>query len=275
MRPLPTQRISIDQAKLFAVSTGIAGTAILTLGANPLTGIIGAANIYLYAGVYTPMKKTSCWNTAVGAIVGALPPVMGWTAATNSLFEAEPLALFAFQFLWQIPHFLALAYRFREDYTVGGYRMLSVQSVDPSGRLCALYSLAGALAMLPIPFYTSQVGMTTYMFALDGTIVNAWLVWEAIRFYRNRTDQSAMKLFKVSLINLAILLGLFVFHRKSKDAQRVDQHQTTIPLPMEQLQQIGSSLCMHELVANRSSASIDLCPKISTSDELEMESIQQ
>jgi protoheme IX farnesyltransferase len=270
MRPLPTERLTIQQAKRFAWTAGIVGTGILAVGTNPMTAVLGASNIYLYARVYTQMKKTSCWNTAIGAVVGALPPVMGWTAATGILLSAEPLVLFTFQFLWQIPHFLALAYRYREDYTAGGYRMLSVDSVDPSGRLCAIYSLLGSLAMLPIPFLTSQIGMTSYMFALDGSIVNAWLVWEAVRFFRNTNDSNAIKLFKTSLINLAILLGLFAFHHKSK-VERVsnvtEEENATIPLPFEQLQQIGSALCMHELVAHRTLVS-ELCPKTSESSEI-------
>lgn len=242
-RPLPTGRITPSQAIALAAATGTSGVFLLLEFTNPTTAAIGLANIALYAGVYTPLKQYTWMNTYVGAVVGALPPVMGWTAATNTLLAQEPLLLFTFQYLWQIPHFLALAFRYRKDYEKGGYQMLGVAPVDQNGDRCAKHSFIAALAMLPLPLYTCFSGMTSWMFLVDASAVNIWLAYNSWRFKEERTDDSAFRLFKVSLGSLALFLALFVFHKKQRG------------LDIENVHSIGSSLCPHEKLNEP-----DLCP---------------
>jgi protoheme IX farnesyltransferase len=258
MRPLPTRRVSIPQAMVYGVMSGVVGTGLLYLGTNPLTALLGLGNIVAYAGIYTPMKKVTPWNTAVGAVVGALPPVMGWAAATGSIVAPEALFLFLFQFLWQIPHFLALAYKYRKDYTIGGYKMLAVDSVDPSGKLCADISLYSALAMIPLPFYTSSIDMTFWMFAVDATVVNSWLLYESWKFREETNQKNANRLFKCSLVSLSLFLALFVYHKK-KAYQRKDD-ESVFDLNLGGLHQVASSLCPHEFMA--SEENVQMCPKV-------------
>lgn len=252
-RPLPTGRLSVAHATGFGIATGISSAAVLYFGTNSLTAVIGVSNILMYTLMYTPMKKISTWNTAFGAIVGALPPVMGWTAATNNLFAPEVAVLFLFQFLWQVPHFLSLAYKLRKDYTLGGYRMLSVDSVDPSGKSCAHFSLLGAIAMVPIPFVTSYVDMTNWMFAIDGTVINLWFLFESYRFYQNITDANAMRLFKSSLVSLWVLLALFVFHKQQigNNQENEAKHSWILDLCVDQARKMGALFCAHEVIANK------------------------
>lgn len=111
----------MQQAGLFAAATGAAGGAVLLMGCNPVAAALGVGNIALYAAVYTPMKQASPFNTVVGSVVGAIPPLMGWAAAGGALTDPAAAALFGVLFLWQMPHFYALAWRFRQDYENGGY----------------------------------------------------------------------------------------------------------------------------------------------------------
>ena len=128
-RPLPSGRISREHALCWASFSGAAGIATLALGTNCMTTALGATTLGLYTLAYTPMKQTSPWNTWVGAVVGALPPVMGWTAAGGGLLTMEAAVLGSSLFLWQMPHFFALAWMYRNDYQAGGYQMVPAHSI--------------------------------------------------------------------------------------------------------------------------------------------------
>ncbi len=128
-RPLPSGRVSRQEALGWGFTSGAAGVAVLAYGSNPLTAALGAANLFLYVGPYTLSKPRSELNTWVGSLVGAVPPLMGWSAATGGVMAVEPLLLAAYLFIWQFPHFFSLAWLHREDYARGGFAMVSKPDV--------------------------------------------------------------------------------------------------------------------------------------------------
>ncbi|KAI8369249.1 UbiA prenyltransferase family [Radiomyces spectabilis] len=180
-RVLGRRQLSQFHAFGFGVLTGTAGVSMLAAMVNPLTAALGAANIVLYTAIYTPMKRASIVNTWAGAVVGAIPPMMGWAAVTNSL-DPGAWVLGAILYAWQFPHFNALAWNLRADYSKAGYRMMAV--TDP--KLNARVSLRYSLAMVPLCLSLPYLGITTPLFALDSTVINAALIWGAVKFWRNR-----------------------------------------------------------------------------------------
>ncbi|KAJ3354204.1 Protoheme IX farnesyltransferase, mitochondrial [Allomyces javanicus] len=217
-RPLVRHAITPFHAAAFAVGTGVAGIASLAAFVNPLTAALGGANLVLYAFIYTPMKRLSIANTWVGAIVGAIPPMMGWTACTNSLALPDDLGAYVLGFLmyaWQFPHFNSLSWNIRADYSKAGYRMAAV--TDPA--LNARVSLRYALAMLPVPVLTSYMGLTTWWFVATSSVANGAMALYAYRFWRQRNDKSARDLFFSSLFHLPIVFGAMLVHRAPRDGE--------------------------------------------------------
>lgn len=168
VRPLPAGRLSKSHALVFAILSGISGIYILNEKSNSQTAALGAANIVLYAGVYTPLKQISVINTWIGAVVGAVPPLMGWVAASGSL-DVGALILAAGLYFWQMPHFMALAWLCREDYAAGGHRMLSL--IDPSGKRTAACALRNCAYLFPLGILSAWLGVTTPYFAYESGIV--------------------------------------------------------------------------------------------------------
>lgn len=209
-RPLPSQRIGRTHATLFATACGFAGVALLTLAINPITGILSAATIALYTLVYTPLKTRSTLNTLVGSVVGAIPPIMGWTAVTGRV-DTGAWVLAALLFIWQIPHFLALAWLYREDYERGGYRMLPI--IDPTGRITAQTSLLWTLALLPVGVVSLLLGVTGWWAMLGSLLLGVWLLRHAITLCKQRDSAAARKLFLASVAYLPLLLGILVVDR--------------------------------------------------------------
>jgi len=156
-RPLPTGRMDPDLALLFGVGLAVAGLLELTLAVNLLTALLGAVALAGYIFVYTPMKRVSSLATVVGAIPGALPPLMGWTAVSDRL-ELGGIVLFAILFLWQLPHFLAIAWMCREDYSRAGIPVLPV--VEPDGRSTARQMMLYGAALLPVSLLPTVLGLT-------------------------------------------------------------------------------------------------------------------
>ncbi len=156
-RPIPTRRVSPSEAGIFSALTGVAGIGYLALMVNPLTAALAAATLVIYVLGYTPLKRVTSLNTLVGAIPGALPIAGGWTAARGSL-GPEALVLFGILFFWQLPHFLSLAWIYREDYRRAGLVMLSVR--DPEGVRTRHHTLIHALALLPVSLLPSLLGLT-------------------------------------------------------------------------------------------------------------------
>ncbi|KAJ8653612.1 protoheme IX farnesyltransferase [Lichtheimia ornata] len=207
-RVLGRRALSSVHAFSFGTLTGAAGVTMLSTMVNPLTAALGAANIFLYTCVYTPMKRASIANTWVGAVVGAIPPMMGWTAMTNGL-EPGAWVLGALLYAWQFPHFNSLAWNLRADYSKAGYRMMSV--TDP--KLNARVSLRYSLAMFPICIAMPYLDMTSWLFAADSSIVNAGLAYQAYKFWKDSNEKTARQLFFGSLIHISVLMALMMVHK--------------------------------------------------------------
>ncbi|KAG0344903.1 Protoheme IX farnesyltransferase, mitochondrial [Podila humilis] len=216
-RILVRKAVSPLHAWSFATLTGLGGTALLYAAVNPLTAALGAANLVLYAAVYTPLKRMSIANTWVGAVVGAIPPMMGWAACTGAL-DAEAWLLGLILYAWQFPHFNSLAWNLRADYSKAGYRMMAV--TDP--KLNARVSLRYSLALIPLVTLAPYLDMTSWWFAVDGNIVNGVMLAGAANFWRKRDDKTARQLFFGSLIYLPVILALMMFHKKGKEVASAD-----------------------------------------------------
>lgn len=213
-RPLPARDVSPHEALGFGVGMGAAGTSLLFAATNPVVTALGAANIALYAGAYTFSKRHSELNTWIGAVVGAIPPVMGWAAATGGVIaSAEPAALGMLLFLWQFPHFFALSWLHREDYARGGFQMVAVN--DPSGSRSAGLVMEYSLYLSTLPLLCSATGVTGAMFAVEGMAANAYLVYLAHRFKQDRSNANARRIFLCSLWYLPLLLTGFVLHNRN------------------------------------------------------------
>ena len=191
-RPLPSGRTTSLEATSWGLLSGVAGTSLLLTVSNPVVAALGAANIILYAGPYTAMKQRTEWNTWVGSVVGAIPPIMGWAAATNgSILQAEPITLASLLFLWQFPHFFGLSWMHREDYAKGGFQMISVN--DPIGTRSSNLIWNYSLYLSTLPILSSMSGMTSYMFAVEGTAANIYLLYLANNFRNNKSNANARK----------------------------------------------------------------------------------
>ena len=223
-RPLVRGLLTGRAAALFALVTGAAGTFALYLGVNPTVAFLGGFNIFLYAGVYTPMKRLSVLNTWVGALVGAIPPLMGWAAAAGQyavrdgqwqeLLLGEENAggwlLAALLFAWQFPHFNALSYTIREEYRAAGYRMLAWVNPARNSRVALRY----ALLFFPLCIGLSWVGVTDRGFVVTSSVLNAWIVREAWRFWKLEGKRgSARALFWAGVWQLPGLLVLGMVHK--------------------------------------------------------------
>lgn len=206
-RPLPTGRVGAASAAWFAWLLGASGITCLAALVNPLTALLAAATLGSYVFVYTPLKRRTTLATLVGGIPGALPIVGGWTAAGGTL-GIEAWVLFWILFLWQLPHFLALAWLYREDYARAGLRMLSVGDADGLNtfRQAALY----AVALLPVSLVPTLVGVTGPVYFFGAVVLSGWLVWVGFAALRERGAPQARRLFLTSVWYLPALLGLMV-----------------------------------------------------------------
>ncbi|XP_061561909.1 protoheme IX farnesyltransferase, mitochondrial [Phycodurus eques] len=211
-RPLVRGQISPLHAVAFAVACGVPGVLLLTYAVNPLTGFLGALNILLYTCCYTPLKRLTIANTWAGAVVGAIPPVMGWTAATGCV-DPGALLLGGFLYSWQFPHFNALSWNLREDYSRGGYRMMSV--THPA--MCRRVALRHSMALGGLATAAPVLGVTTWTFPLASLPINAYITLLAFQFYRRGDRTSARKLFFCSLWHLPMLLLLALTCKKPRD----------------------------------------------------------
>ncbi|XP_042549475.1 protoheme IX farnesyltransferase, mitochondrial isoform X1 [Dipodomys spectabilis] len=204
-RPLVRGQISPLLAVSFATCCAVPGVALLTWGVNPLTGALGVFNIFLYTCCYTPLKRISIANTWVGAVVGAIPPVMGWTAATGSL-DVGALLLGGILYSWQFPHFNALSWGLREDYSRGGYCMMSV--THPG--LCRRVALRHCLALIALSAAAPALDVTSWAFPAISLPINLYISYLAFRFYKDADRKSSRKLFFCSLWHLPLLLLLLL-----------------------------------------------------------------
>eukprot|EP00593_Proboscia_inermis_P012642 CAMPEP_0171323288 /NCGR_PEP_ID=MMETSP0816-20121228/115483_1 /TAXON_ID=420281 /ORGANISM="Proboscia inermis, Strain CCAP1064/1" /LENGTH=300 /DNA_ID=CAMNT_0011821965 /DNA_START=80 /DNA_END=982 /DNA_ORIENTATION=- len=241
--------------------TGCSGTALLLQSsADPTVAMLGAGNIALYAGLYTFLKPRSEMNTWVGAVVGAIPPVMGWTAAGGSPFDIESILLGSTLFLWQFPHFFALNWMHRVDYSRGGFKMISCN--DPNGDRTANVIMKYAIYLSAIPFVSSALDVTSSMFAVEGILLNGYALVVAKKFYDERSNGNARKVFLTSLWYLPSLLMLFILHSKTwdKDNDKVeDGHLRTALLDtIISVKNFGRERCLHEVIIHHDNEEITL-----------------
>jgi protoheme IX farnesyltransferase len=203
LRPLPAGRLSPAEVLLFGLVLGAFGVVYLATCVNLLTAVLAALTLVLYVAIYTPLKQSSSLCTTVGAIPGALPPVLGWTAAGGPL-DRGAFALFAILFVWQFPHFLAIAWLYRDDYARAGLRMLP--TAGRSTHAVALMAVLYALALLPVSLLPQQFGLAGHGYALAALVLGAGYASCAVRFLLGRSTDAARGLLVSSLIYLPVLL---------------------------------------------------------------------
>ncbi|HTH47870.1 MAG TPA: heme o synthase [Candidatus Limnocylindria bacterium] len=212
-RPLPSRRITPNSVLLLGVLLSVVGLAWLLFAVNALTAFLGAVTLASYLFVYTPLKRLTVLNTAVGAVPGALPPLMGWAAASGSVSPGG-WALFALLFFWQLPHFMAIAWLYREDYARAGYRMLS--GVDPEGRRTAASAVRNTIALLLISLFPYLLNLTGRTYLFGALLLGGAFLAGAVMFARKLTPRAARQLFFASIIYLPLLLGLLVADKTTK-----------------------------------------------------------
>jgi protoheme IX farnesyltransferase len=202
-RPLPAARLTSREVALFGTVVTLAGVAYLGLMVNPLTAVLGALTWLIYVAVYTPLKSRSSANTAVGAVAGALPILMGWTAVGGRL-NLIAATLFSIVFLWQFPHVMAVAWIYRRQYAAAGLKMLP--AVDPSGLRAGVQAAVAALALLPVSLLPAVIGSAGPLYFIGALALNLGQLCCAVAFLRRRNDRTARALFRATLIYLPVLL---------------------------------------------------------------------
>jgi len=206
-RPIPTERVGAVNALIFGSSLCLIAEIYLFAVVNTLTAILGIIVIVGYVLVYTPLKTRTSASTAIGALPGAMPPLMGWTAATNEISLAA-WALFATQFLWQFPHFFAIAWMYREQYAKAGIVMLPV--IETDGRITARQIVLFAIMLLPVSLAPFFLGLSGIVFLVGASLLGIWFLWASIASARAKTKEKARRLLLVSVIYLPLLFILMV-----------------------------------------------------------------
>jgi protoheme IX farnesyltransferase len=207
LRPLPDQRLHRFDALAFGVALFIVGVIYLVLLVNPLTAFLCALTGSTYLLIYTPLKRTSSWNSVVGAIPGAMPPVIGWAAATDAV-PAEGWILFSILFIWQIPHALAIGMLYRDDFKAAGVRLLPVD--EPDGKKTGFHVVNYCVALIPIAMMPTLIGMAGHIYFFSSLFLGLMYLGWGIQLARKRTVDSARHLFWVSLIYLPLVLLIMV-----------------------------------------------------------------
>ena len=209
-RPLPSGRLPPDTALMFGGLSSAAGLIDLALAVNLETSVLGAITLCSYLFIYTPLKRVTTLNTAIGAVPGALPPLMGWTAARGEI-DMEGWSLFAILFFWQLPHFLAIAWLYRDDYAKAGFAMLPV--FDSDGQRTARQTVSHTLGLLPISLCPFLLKLAGVVYLAGALVLGLAFLWQAVQFSRELTAQRARQLFYASIIYLPLLLGLMVLDK--------------------------------------------------------------
>lgn len=209
-RPLPAGRVSPNAAAAFGSLLVMAGVGLLCPLTNPLTGVMAAVTVALYLFVYTPLKRKTTWNTLVGTVPGALPALGGWTAATGDL-GAGGWAIFAILAVWQMPHFLSLAWMYRKDYGRARYAMLPV--VEPTGRTTAAQTLFFTALLIPVGLTPCMAGVAGWLYAAGALALGGAFLVPALAFHRTRSVADARRVLKASIYYIPALVGLIVLDR--------------------------------------------------------------
>jgi heme o synthase len=210
LRPLPSGRLTPNRALAFAIAISVLGFVELALGVNLLTSLLGAFTLASYLFIYTPLKQRSKHSTTIGAIPGAMPPLIGYAAASGTL-TAEAWVLFAILFLWQFPHFYAIAWMYREDYERAGIRMLPV--VEPDGESTARQILLYSLALIPISLMPKFLAMTGNLYLFGAMLLGMFFLYAGWKVMFTRTRQQARTVLLTSVVYLPVLYGLMLLDR--------------------------------------------------------------
>lgn len=209
-RPLPSGRLQPATVAIFGGVCSVAGLIYLAVAVNLLTSVLGAVTSISYLFIYTPLKRVTWMNTLVGAVPGALPPLMGWTAARNEL-GGEGWTLFAIVAFWQIPHFMAIAWLYRDEYAKAGFVMLP--NVDADGRRTAQYAVGNTIALLLASLCPFALKLNGGVYVATAAALGGAYLWCALRFARQLNARRARQLFLASIIYLPLLLAAMVFDK--------------------------------------------------------------
>jgi protoheme IX farnesyltransferase len=209
-RPLPTGRLASGPALQFGIALSVAGFVELWCGVNPLSGLIGAFTLASYLFLYTPLKQRTWWSTAVGAVPGAMPPVIGYAAAAGVLTR-DSWILFAILFLWQFPHFYSIAWMYKDDYARAGIRMLPV--VEPDGRSTALQIVLFGVALIPASLLPGLMGMSGRLYLAGALLLGLWFLYSGVRVALERSLLRARGVLMASVVYLPLLYGLMLLDR--------------------------------------------------------------
>jgi protoheme IX farnesyltransferase len=211
-RPIPSGKLTASDALWFGIVLATMGFTELYVLVNPLTGLLGALTLAAYLFIYTPMKQRSHLSTVIGALPGAMPPLMGYAASYGAL-TSEAWTLFAILFVWQFPHFLAIAWMYREDYARAGIRMLPV--VEPDGMSTARQIVLYASTLIPISLFPVLLGMSGKIYLIGSLLLGIWFLYTGVRVAFDRTNARARSVLLASVIYLPMIYGLMVFDRPS------------------------------------------------------------
>lgn len=201
-RPLPQQRISAQNGMLFSLFLIFTGLAYLVVIVNPIAGLVSFATTLIYLAAYTPLKRLSAYNILVGAIPGALPPVGGWAAASGTISDPGMWLLFGIVLFWQIPHVMAIAWKYKDDYSSAGFKMLPKN--DVKGYKTAFYAIFCTLLLFPVSIAIFQLGFAGLLFLILSISLAIFYLWFGIRFAQDRSLINARKLMFASIAYLPL-----------------------------------------------------------------------
>jgi protoheme IX farnesyltransferase len=210
-RPLPAGRLHSVEALGLGLLLSLAGAAYLALAVNALASLLAVVTLASYLALYTPLKRRTAWCMFVGAFPGAIPPLVGWAAARGSL-SAEPLLLSAVVFLWQFPHFLSIAWMYREDYARAGYRMLPAH--DAGGRSMAWQVVVSSLLLVPLSLVPAWFGEAGTVYFLGALLLGAAYTSYGLRLAASRSRAIARRVLLASVIYLPLIFGLMMLDKK-------------------------------------------------------------
>ncbi len=211
-RPLPAGKLTARRALWFGIVLAILGFTELALGVNLLAALLGAFTLGSYLFIYTPLKQRSHLSTVIGALPGAMPPLMGYAASHGSL-TPEAWTLFAILFIWQFPHFLAIAWMYREDYARAGIRMLPV--VEPDGMSTGRQIILYASTLIPVSLFPVLLGMSGRVYLVGALVLGGWFLYTGVRVAFDLTNVRARRVLLASIIYLPVIYGLMIFDRPS------------------------------------------------------------
>jgi heme o synthase len=210
-RPLPSGIITGREALFFGIILSLVAEIYLYFLVNPLTAFLGLTVIVGYVLLYTPLKSITPASTAIGAIPGAMPPLMGWTASANEI-TIGGWALFTFLFLWQFPHFLAIAWMYKEQYAKAGILMMPV--VEPEGKITARQIVLFSIMMVPVSLAPFFLGFAGWYFLIAATLLGIWFLLESIKAARAKSPETARRLLLVSVIYLPLIFAILVLDKR-------------------------------------------------------------